>query len=183
MRTRWKILLLGLSYLLLTAKSCDNGEEWARSREQAAVQSARDSISRFYRADSLDPSECKAFELSAMLKLRDLNDYLKIMGDSATAREFRKKAEGMALSLLYPGEKVPISLRMVRFDSIRVSQPLERKSDSLYSGELTFSRESQTRKEKEKQQISSAGIKVVRQKQVFGSDTVTAWKVFLGEFH
>jgi hypothetical protein len=183
MKKSFQILILAVLYLLLTAKSCDNGEEWTRKREQENAEHVRDSIAKVFRSDSLDASALRAYELTASQKLRDLADYTRVIGDSASPKEFREKAEGMAKGLLRPGEKLPVNLRANRPDSIWISRPLERQSDTLYSGELGFSTKDASGKEKAKRHFSSARISVLKQQKIFGADTVYAWKVLLGDFH
>ncbi len=180
-----KILPLILIYLIVCAKSCDNNEQSTLEFERYKATNVKDSITSVFESNTLNQNELKAFETMARLKLNDLADYLKIMNDSSAEKTFKEKAREMATALFIPGKKVPEYPPGTVFDSIRVCRKLQAVSDSLYSGQLGFSVKLSPSYQV-KRNITDAGTRIVdifalKQKKVFGRDTLKIWNVLLGD--
>jgi hypothetical protein len=185
MRRIFKILPLILIYFIVGAKSCDNNEQVTRMNEQKKDLQARDSISSAFEKDTLSGVSLRAFEVTAQLKLNDLADYLKIMNDSTAGKAFKEKAGNMADALFLPGKKAPGFISGVIFDSVWVSRALQRVSDSVYSGQLSFTIRL-PHSIKSKREIHPVKTKIVdiftlKQEKIFGKDTVKVWNVLIGD--
>ena len=179
------ILPLVILYLLLSSKSCDNIEQGSALREQSMAAQARDSITSVFESEKLAQPELRAFEVTARLMLKDLADFMKIIGDSTAGQAFRDKASEMAGGLFIPGNKVPLSFAGAVFDSIRVYRPLQRMNDTVYSGKLSvvvlLSHPINNRRVIPPTETKIVDIFVLKQKKVFGKDTLKVWKAFLGD--
>lgn len=185
MRKFFRILPLVILYLLLSAKSCDNNEQDSRLMERSDAAKARDSITSVFGTGDLDQASLRAFEITAKLKLNDLADYLKIINDSTADKSFKDKAHEMATLLFLPGKHVPAYKPGVVFDSVMVKDPLQRKCDTLYSGQLNFTLRFAGSDAKEKKntlvQTKTIDIFTVKREKIFGRDTVKVWNVLLGD--
>ena len=205
MRRLYQILPFVLLYFLFCAKSCNNREEFEENRARAAM----DSIKSSFQSGRLSQDQLKAFEETAVLKLNDLQDYLRIQNDTFADPAFREKAGEMIHDLFIsdqvilffciPGEKEekpftlqqlvtsekrhPAGLLNPAFDSIRVVQPLKLGNDSVYSGKLSFIpyySTGITEKVHPRWSRHTIEIFVKKQNALFGKDTLLIWKVFLG---
>ena len=185
MRRFFRILPLVIIYLLSSAKSCNDNEQDSRLMEKSDAAKARDSITSVFGSGDLDQASLRAFEITAKLKLNDLADYLKIMNDSAAGKSFKDKAREMADLLFLPGKHMPVYKPGVGFDSVRVTKPLQRECDTLYSGRLDFTLRFTGADAAEKKntlaQTKTIDIFTVKREKIFGRDTVRVWNVFLGD--
>ena len=181
-----KIISLVLLYLLTTAKSCNNREENDAIREQAQVTTARNNIRSACTSGNLSAETLSVFEESARLKLFDFSDYLRILADTSLDSCYRHKAANMMRRLFISGlVKDPVLTEISEFDSVRVSQPFRKTSDSSYTGSLSFS----IKTSQNHQRVNSipskheqiADIYLIREAILIGVDTLKTWKVFLGE--
>jgi hypothetical protein len=161
MKRMFNISVLILVYILFTAKSCESDEQ-SRAQEEAQTAAAKDSIAGVFTSDSLGNSALRAFEANAMSKVLDFGDYLNILADTAAGGVFKAKAGEMIGELFISGE-VHINLscrkgeefngnlnrqmekagfknidipRGTIFDSVIVSQQLQKLNDTMYEGKL-----------------------------------------------
>jgi hypothetical protein len=183
MKRGFYILLLGFLYLLLTAKSCDSGEEVRDRVEKIRSDAERDSIAKAARNEVPDGNALQAFEMNAVRMVYDLWDYRRIAMDSSSAPEFRRTAEKMAQGMFLPGIPLPAMTGKRGLDSAWVMYPLVRTGDTIFSGELGLKLEDGITGKQDKTAWKSAEIAVVRQSRIFGKDTLLSWRVFLGKFH
>ena len=91
MKRLFNISALILLYILFTAKSCESDEQ-SRAQEEARTVAAKDSIAGAFTTDSLGNSALRAFEATAMAKIYDFGDYLKILSDTAAGGVFKAMA-------------------------------------------------------------------------------------------
>jgi len=163
----FKFSLLMLMYLVLTAKSCDNGNEFDSAREEKQVALVKDSITAAFATDSLTSSALRAFETTACQKIYDLGDYLAILSDTNTGKVFKTSVAGAIHDLFISGD-VNIRLSVpgcpdgkdennafvrqlreaglknfevspgMKFDSVVVEKMAVRANDTLYRGTLRF---------------------------------------------
>lgn len=179
------ILPLLVLYLLLCSKSCNENEQGEALREKNKAVQSRDSITSVFQSEKLDQPELRAFEVTARLKLIDLADYLKIINDSAASRAFKQKAEEMARALFIPGKTIPTRLSGIIFDSIKISRQLERKNDSMYSGQLIITVNLAASDAQKRPSPGTCNrtvdIFALKQEKVFGKDTIRVWNVLLGD--
>jgi hypothetical protein len=207
-----KISALILVYLLACAKSCDNGQDSDNAQDLAKVNAARDSISSAFSSDTLSSAGLRALEATALYKLSDFSDYLRIFTDTSANQAFRNKA-GEMISDLFVSRDVLLEvacsghkekgLRLrdmldskkknrlteagISFDSIIIKQSLHRVNDTLLSGELKFRVLCNHTKGQNRPLVAAqdnvAEILVVKKWKIFGSDSLKVWKVYLGNIH
>lgn len=182
MSRKIKISALILLYFLACAKSCDNQEQNTAARENARVKAVTDSLRAAFGADTLEPAALRSFEVSAKMKFSDYCDYLRILSDSNTAVPFREKAREMIGRLFLNG--IAPDMSMFEPDSVRVIEPLEYVSDSLYEGVISFwEKPGQLQNGKQGNDHSKGMMTIflVKREKVFGNDTLNVWGVYLGE--
>ncbi|MEI6885410.1 MAG: hypothetical protein WCO02_13045 [Bacteroidota bacterium] len=186
MRRIFKILPLVIIYFITCAKSCNEKEERTLEMEKRQAVVARDSISSLFETARPDQATLRAFEVTAGLKLKDLSDYLSVMNDSNNEKAFREKAGKMAAALFVGGKDLPLFPKGTIFDSIRVVSPLARVSDTLYSGQISLlaCRDLQSAVKTNTPAASRRSVDffIVKQRKVFGGDTLRVWNVLFGKF-
>lgn len=159
-----RLSVLLLLYLVFSAKSCDQQEEFDAAREQRRTQATKDSIVSVFRSDTVTSATLAAFEESAKIKFSDLFDYLDILNDTTAPRAFREQAGQMAEDLFISETSVP---RFPRPDSVWIMERLHPVNDSLFAGRLGFSPH------------GSLGFYAVKRDKIFGKDTLKVWTVLI----
>lgn len=201
------ITLLGF---LLCGKSCvDDNERILWQEKEARI--IKDSIRGEIEADYLAEEARFAAEISAMHKLQDLSDYLKIYSDRSIDSVFRQKAgemirdifisgdtrlsfdnirskkkKGMALKdFLANGFDEESTYTEIIFDFIQVIDPLHRSGANLYEGKIAcyqnLSFFTATDTLETPSQAITVKIYSSRTNKIFGNDTLHVWAVFLGD--
>ncbi len=208
----FKILIFILLYLLLSSRSCDDDSDMIKHQESRTNQ-AKESILKVFEADNLSDAALEAAEINAINKVQDLADYVNIYTDNSLDTLFREKA-GVMIRGLFISEDACLSFNNLRsknkkmkaislneflnkdfgdaitrvrlsFDSVQVKNRLQKKSEDLYSGQLScrqcFAQYYQS------DSIVSDPMPVLivfhssRQIKIIGTDTLTIWEVRLGD--
>ena len=152
------ILFLFVLYLAFCGKSCVDDSDRIAWQEKTA-NATKDSIRSEFEAGKLTEESRFAAEITAIQKLKDLSDYLKIYTDVSMDTVFRAKAREMTRGM-FISEESKLSFGPMRkskmrsstlgkfiengfgedilksaliFDSITVAEPL-RKTGETYSG-------------------------------------------------
>ncbi len=204
------ILTACLLYLLLSSESCNSRQDSAASQDAELTKDLSVLKSEF-ESDELSEKSLHAFEIKAKQKLVDFSDYLNIYAVRPTDESFRNQARQM-IQNLFVSEKVRINNRLLnepdrndltvndflnekfgydflnlKFDSIRISQPLHLKNGLNYSGSLKFSRILKANTSADTLMTSPARMEVEifvsKVKKAFGNDTLQVWNVSLGNIH
>lgn len=197
--------------LLCAAPGCDDRQAFEERQAQQQMQLSMDSLASAISAARPDDAMLRAFVSSAFLKLSDLSDYLNILADTATPLEFREQVTKLTGEMFYtPDIRIDLKTSLqgmkghylvsklmtagatpfrthftISPDSSWVIRPLEKVSDSLYSGALGFT--CKIHADGRKDQItgqSAAGevlIYLARKEKVFGESSRKVWSVFLGD--
>ena len=211
MRRFFKISALILVYFLCTAKSCNDREQDELIQEQSIITATKDSLASVFTSDSLPLNSLRAFETTARLKLSDLSDFVRILADSTTDSLFKAKTCEMIRRQFIPGDvrfhishdgcqkAKEMSLEQflstwrnisdqhgkLVFDSIRVLKSLQRTDDSSYSGQLCFKGHcccpASVNEKVLNDRISTVDFFVIKQRKVFGRDTINVWEALLGD--
>ena len=196
-------------YLLTTAKSCNDNEQWEQNREVAQAGAARDSIARVMEGDTLSAATLRAYEKMALNKLTDFGDYLKILRDPATAEPFKEQTRKMIRNMFVSGQaqfsisgntrQKIVTLEQLlaparadtqeifafSFDSARIGKPLEFAGKSAYSGTLRFffSHPGYDQLSDSRPGLTqgTVGFSVAKRTKTFGNDSIVLWVVLLGE--
>jgi len=205
------ILMIFSIYMILCGRSCeDDGSRIQQMQEEQAMM-ARDSIILEFDTESLSEEACRAEEAEAMQHLADLSDYMKIYTDRAMDSTFRGKAAEM-IRRMFVSDDVMLSFgpvkkekmkqvtvkefledgfgdeyikAAIRFDSIRVIQPIEKSGDELYSGRLAANQIIIEYHETDTIISHSLPITVEfissRKIRTIGRDTLQLWELKLGD--
>jgi hypothetical protein len=210
MRRFLYILTTCLLYLLLSSESCNSRQDSAASQEAELTKDVAVLKSEF-ESDELSEKSLHAFEIKAKQKLVDFSDYLNIYTVKLTDESFRTQARQMILDL-FISENIRINCRLLnepdrkdipvndflnekfgydflnlKFDSIRISQPLHLKNGLNYSGSLRFSRFLETRTSSDTLIKAPAKMEVEifvsKIRKAFGRDTLQIWNVSLGNIY
>lgn len=196
--------------ILLCGKSCVDDSERIKWQEREAI-AAKDSIRDEFETGYLSEEARMAAEITAMQKLKDLADYLKIFSDGSMDPVFREKAGDMIrelfisgdirLSFGQTGDKKRKGLTVdeflsrgfggqvvsaeIIFNDIRVTDHFERNHQDNYSGKMhciqTLRLYTLTDSILTHPRSVSVEIFSSMTSKVFGSDTLSVWNVFLGQ--
>lgn len=203
-------MVLILAYFILCGKSCDDDSNQGL-RVPKDVENVKDSIRHEFEVDVLSDQSLHAAEISAIQKLKDLSDYIKIFTDASMDPVFREKAGEMIREMFEsPDSKLsfgPVKKNKIQsvtlgefmergsgddifqtevsFDSIRVQEPLRKSSEEAYSGKLAAFQTAITHSSADS--IISPAIPVnvdfisSKQVKIIGQDTLKVWEVKLGD--
>ena len=205
----FKISAIIFVLLIISAPSCEDEQETAKRRD-AVLSTIKKDIRTEFETDYLTEASLFAFETTAKQKLTDFNDFLHIIADTSLDISFRSKAgemiestfltENITIRLILqekkPAKKIKVhnlinlglenklSHLPFTFDSIRIYKPLHRIDDKTYTGILMFS-QNFTDPAIPEQIIKSikrnTGFYVVKERKVFGTDTMKIWNLRLGD--
>ncbi len=213
MRRLLSISVLVLLYFIFAAKSCDGDDQFRAAEEQNQINSAKDSIADIFTSVTLSNQALLAFEATARLKMYDFRDYLKLLSDTATSDVFNAKVAGLTGELFISREvrlnlscsgaanendnlnktlkksgfkNIKISQGVV-FDSVTVNSPLQKVSDSLYSGTLKFRLQCADLNRRTGKLTPGVfmiiDIFVAKRENIFGTKSIRVWTILLGDIH
>jgi hypothetical protein len=203
------IFILIITYLICCAKTCSEEEDSALRNEKESISELRDSIKQIFDTRIPDYQQLRAFEVTAMQKLVEFSDYLKIVSDSSLDLRLRIQAAEMIKALFISDEVdvrywnktfqdsdihtldqlIGISLSQglscwIRPYQINISMPLALGNDTTIAGRLSFKREcvpfNNQDKEKNIRGICVIDIYALKKVKFFGEDSLYVWEVYLG---
>jgi hypothetical protein len=209
MKSKLKILLYALAYVILCSRSCTDDTDRTLFQEKEAI-SARDTLRHQFETDELSEEARNAMELLAIQKVKDLSSYLEIYSNAALDNDFRTKAGEMIRSIFTNhsntltfgrlkndkmkivnlkeflsegfGEDV-LSVR-IDFDSILVSNSLQNGGKGYYNGRLEAYQKVEILTLSDTVEMNSTKITVdfsaYRVLKSFGTDTLHIWNVAIG---
>jgi len=211
MKRSLKALALILIYLLFSAKSCDDREQYDAVLEQERLTAIKDSISSTMGSDTLTFTTLRAFEVAAEQKFSDFSDYANILADTSFDPAFKEQAKNMITSLFISDRtllrltdkekkrrneltinewtrngKIPSRVLCTFIpDSVRVLKSFNKVNDSIFSGKLGFSLMPSPRPGVNQRTYCPVGgeidIFLAKQEKKFGTNTLKVWDVFLGD--
>jgi len=209
MRELFKISILLLIYVLFSAKSCSDSE-LEESRRQELVIATRDSIINKLDTEFLSDETLFMAQKSAEQKLLDLADFLNIYFQSDLDTTFKKQTAKMILDIfINENAEVMLGTNMranqlltvkqllesdfgrdyikstFLFDSLSISEPLNRLNGKTYFGILNFNQSFIAYKSMDTLIIEPFNLKadfyLTKNKKYFGVDTLDIWEVSLGD--
>jgi hypothetical protein len=204
------IWILLTVYLVCSARTCTEDEDGAAKREEKYIMSVVDSVKHAFMSDSLSDQALRSFETTAIERLNDFTDYLKIVSDTTLELKFRQQAFEVAGKFFIPGEieiqgwsknylqnglntyeslgSHLLSKGMNRWaeaDQITVRKHFMRKNDSTYAGNLSFYQKWFSFSNPEKLENISGpclmDIYLIRTIKAFGEQKPRVWDVYLGK--
>lgn len=207
MRKLFTLLALFLFYLLFSAKSCSQGEEFDAIREQKKLKTTKDSIVKATESKELSTEVMRSYENTAMSWFNDFSVYYSLLADTTKAIEFRSQAGNMIKNLFnyentnfqFTGidgtgvKKLNLdelikqavngknAFSQLKPDSIWIINGLQKVHDSLYEGRLGFSGTLYFAGEPHSIKNSSAKFFLLKRNKNFGKETINAWSLALGQ--
>lgn len=202
-----RLSVLFFLYILLASDSCSRDEQYDEGRREKAAEQTRDSLVSEFTSDKLTDEDLSLFEESAIQRFEDLIDLSAIAADTSLAGSFRAEASVSLRKLfisdrnvlsIYPGEgkqkmTVPLvrhatdsatpawTIRIARPDSVWVASGLVQVSDSLYEGQLGFSRATSAPEAHPCLAAGRMDFFLVKCSRPFGNDTLKVWTIALGD--
>lgn len=205
-------MILIMVYLVCAARTCNEDEEAVARRQEQYAMNLKDSIKDVFMSDTINYQFIRAYEASAVQKLNDFADYLRIISDTTLDMKFRQHAAGLVKGLFitdkieinYCGMTCPESdfnsLELLISQSlseniscqvnplqITVSKPFVYQNDSTYIGNLSFINSyipSGSRDTSETESLSLViDIYLVKKLRSFGEDRIRVWDVYLGDIN
>lgn len=207
------ILILIMIYIACSSRTCTEESNMKTANELNGMTASLDSIRKAFEVDQPDDDLLKAYEETAIQKLSDFADYLKIVSDTSLNIKFRQQGAEMAKRLFVTGdikihnqgyagsendipnlkellEKVLSegSACWIRPEEIKVAEPLTARNDSTYSGKLSFFQKCIPYNAQESTttispRMVSIDIHVIRKVKSFGDKSLTMWEVNLGNLN
>jgi hypothetical protein len=200
-----------LVYLVISSKSCGSDEQEEAASKETELALTKQNIKNEFESDELSKKSLKAFEVKAKQELVDFSDYLRICSNKQLDSSFRTQARRMIRDmfitdsvringLLIDGQDkkiVPlielldfkaagnITSMDLKFDDIKLTEPLRKTDEFNYKGRLAFSRNVKTFTAFDSSTYSparmEAEIYASKVFKAFGKDTLQVWSVFLGD--
>jgi hypothetical protein len=211
MERRLYILIIILVYFIACGKSCVDDTELL-AREEKKAEMARDSIRQEFETGYLSEEARFAAEITAIQKLKDFSDYLKIYTDVSVDTLFREKAGDM-IKRMFVSSESQLSIGPVKnnkmkattvgmfiekgfgedilrsevvFNSIRISEPLQKSGDENYKGKLVAYQSVILLNTTDSiiSPVIPVSINFIssRKNKIIGQDTLKVWEVSLGNF-
>ena len=199
-------------YLICSARTCTEDEDTATKREEQHIINLRDSIKSVFISDTLSDQFLKSFEITAIQKLNDFADYLKIISDTSLEVQFRQQAAGLVRDLfvndkiglhdwgiIYP-EHNPETLKYliehclsdgipfwIQPSQISIRNSFTRENDSTYLGSLSFYQNRIPFINPEQSEIVIGelviDIYLIKSLKFIGDQQFKVWDVYLGDIH
>ncbi|MCU0461433.1 MAG: hypothetical protein MUF36_05385 [Bacteroidales bacterium] len=202
----WILLLI---YLVCAARTCNEDEEAAATREEQQVERLIESIEMAFTTETLTDSILRAYETTARDKLYDFADYLKIASDTSLDLKFRKQAAESIRNLFIPGQikllnwskyyhaKGQNSLDLlieqslsggisgwIQPSQIKIKYPFNMLNDSIYKGGISFNPVYFPVKQIKESEKGSAEFNIdvflIRENKSFGDKKLRIWEVYFG---
>ena len=204
------ILILIMIYLVCSARTCNEDEETTASNEEKYIMNLKDSVKHVFMSDSLTDQLLRAYEVTALEKLNDFADYMRIFSDTTLDLKFRQHAAELVKGL-FISDKIELYSRSKIYPEpdfntlefllayglsegiscwinplqITVSNPFVRKNDSTFIGNLSFINKCVPLSRKDTSEIKSRelviDIYLVKKLRSFGIDQIRVWDVYLGD--
>jgi hypothetical protein len=180
------ILIGALVYLVCSSRSCTEEDSSADKWQLDYFSAIQDSIILPFEKEQPAAWDLRTFEESAIQKLKDWADLMKVATDTALDEAFRSRAGEMAAGLFSTPEDADRMGVLYREtdpwypDSIITSRLLARLNDTLFSGELKFVPVYIGPEKSGKPVQIVISINLFKNWKDFGTDRVRIWNVFLG---
>ena len=157
------IWILILVYLVCSARTCNENEEATENQKDQYTINLINSVKNVFTSDSLSDYFLRAYEMTAIEKLNDFADYVKIISDTTLDLRIRKHTaelarglflndeinlSGWSKSLSEPGLNIPDNLISyslsegvsfyIRPMKINLIKQFTNINDSTFTGDLSF---------------------------------------------
>jgi hypothetical protein len=210
--SRWLyyISALLLVFLFCSAHGCQEGPEAIAEREMQRTIGLIDSVKLTFTTDTLPLNELKAYEMTAIQKLIDMADYLRVISDTTLDVRLRQQAYEMILGMCLPGRMEDKDWEMVYSErdlnardpmlsqcrseglpcyvqpsQISIIEPFTRKNDTTLKGTLLFCQNNILHDGRTMRggltRSYTIDIYLIRNMKTFGSQQLRVWETYLGD--
>jgi len=206
------ILILIMTWFLCSSRTCTEDTNSGNVNEANALSATKDSIRLAFEAGNPDEDLLRAYEETAIQKVSDFADYLKIVSDTSINIKFREKAAEMvsrifvspdtdvqSWSQFYPENDISTINKLlekglskgfnlwIQPEQVSVTAPLAAGNDSAYRGRLSFYQKCVPfNAQNSTSQISkmrSIDIYLIKKVKPFGDESLIVWEVYLGNIN
>lgn len=186
-------ILLTVCFWIVAAPTCENGVSPVDARRDHLVK--LDAVSDVFTSESLSEDNLEAFEYKAVEKLMDYADYLGIIYSEGYDSSFRQQArqnirgffnspEHAEAALILEGYTGPYKAYLTLIDAVDLIQPLQRASDTRYTGSMGYSEMilGISASDTVPTSHSRKTIEIILQMDYkdFGENSLLVWEVLLG---
>jgi len=209
---RWTkyIWILIVIYIVCSARTCNENEEATENQKEQYTMNLMNSVRNVFTSDSLSDYFLRAYEMTAIEKLNDFADYMKIISDTTLDLRIRKHTAELARGLFLndeidlsgwskswpePGLNIPDNLISYSLSDgvsfynrpmeINLIKPFTSINDSTFTGDLSFNYKSFSLSGQDTSGIVSGelviDIYLVKKLRYFGKDQIKVWDVYLGD--
>ena len=98
------IWILIVIYIVCSARTCNENEEASENQKEQYTMNLMNSVRNVFTSDSLSDYFLRAYEMTAIEKLNDFADYMKIISDTTLDLRIRKHTAELARGLFLNDE-------------------------------------------------------------------------------
>jgi hypothetical protein len=187
------IILIAVCFTVMAAPTCESESSHADNRQSRIYR--LEAVSEEFIAESLSDRNLEAFEFKAVEKLMDYADYLGIIYSERYAASFQRQARQNIISYFDTRENAETALHpgvisgshdsyVFRVDSVEIINPLQRETDTRYTGRMEYVETIQGSDPADTSLISHSRktIEIILQMDYknFGEQSLLVWNVLLG---
>ena len=186
-------ILLTVCFLVMAAPTCEDEIYQADTRNNQLER--LEMVSDDFTSEAMSDTHLEAFEFKAIEKLMDYADYLGIIYSEGFAASFREQArqnitvffntsENAAAALSLENTAEGYNTYQVLIDSVEIINPLNRESDTRYTGSLRYNEQILWIGPADTNilnQHKTIGIILQMDYKDFGENSLLVWEVLLAE--
>jgi hypothetical protein len=187
-------ILITLCFWVVAAPTCEDEISPVDARMDHLER--LETVSEVFASESLSDDNLEAFEFKAVEKLMDYADYLGIIYGDGYAPSFRQQARKNISIYFSSGEYAEMALNPIGvsvaydshhfyIDSVDIINPLQRKTDTRYTGSMVYVERILASNQTDTSLISHSHkkIEIILQMDYkdFGENSLLVWEVLLGK--
>jgi len=205
----WILLMI---YIVCSARTCSESEEPTQEQKEQYTMNLMNSVKHVFTSDSLSDHFLRAYEITAMEKLTDFADYMKIISDTTLELKFRQHAAEMVRNLFisdeielfgwsrsYHASGLNILEHLIssclsegfslwnKPMQITIMEPFNNLNDSTFTGKLSFNYKSLSLNNQDTAVTPSGRLAIdiylLKKIRSFGNDRFRVWEVYLGDMN
>jgi hypothetical protein len=206
------IWILIVIYIFCSARTCNENEKATEKQKEQYTMNLMNSVKNVFTSDSLSDHFLRAYEITAIEKLNDFADYMKVISDTTLDLRFRQKSAELVRNL-FVSDKIILSkwsknypesglytldktieyllsegtLAWIEPVDIRSIVPFALKNDSTWIGMLKCNLEYFSLSKKDTSKMPDRDIYVniylIKRVRYFGQEEIKVWQVYLGDIN
>jgi hypothetical protein len=209
---RWikYIWILLVIYIACSARTCNEDEEVTDQQKEEYTMNLLSNVKNVFTTDSLSDHLLRAYEITAMEKLVDFTDYMKIVSDTSLDIRFRQHVAGLVRELFlsdeieiaylselgtFSGHKTLEEILLNNLANgntyriepfqIKITRPLCCINDSVFTGTISFNYRFIPLDDQDTSKTYSAklitDIYLIKKLRSFGEGRIKIWDICLGD--